>query len=377
MAAAKDMYMDLFELRYSDYSLTDEQAAVRDAFREFLAEQCPASRVRAAEPLGYDAKLWRQLTDLGAATMGLPEAAGGDGAGLLDLVIVAEEVGGALAPVPFAEHVAASRAIAAFPAAAGGAGSTSGAGSTGGAGTPGGLLADPAGRLVTLALAPLHGGQPRDGQLVPAGAVARDVLALDGDTVAVVQAQAPPPLVPNQGAAPLARWNLGRGARIVLGSGPAAVAAYQAARAEWKLLTAAALIGLTDRALGIGVEFAKTRETLGVRIGTLQGVSFPLADVAIGIAGARNMIRRAAWLADNEPGGHPGAIEAAFAYAAGVATQGTITSAHVQGGLGFTIEADASLYFLRAKGWSVLGGDPARDVMAVADALLTRRQSWT
>ena len=59
-----------------------------------------------------------------------------------------------------------------------------------------------------------------------------------------------------------------------------------------------------------------------------------------------------------------------------MATHGTITSAHVQGGLGFTIEADASLYFLRAKGWSVLGGDPARDVMAVADALL-RRQSWT
>ena len=46
--------MDLFELRYSDYSLADEQAAVRDAFREFLAMQCPATRVRAAEPLGYD-----------------------------------------------------------------------------------------------------------------------------------------------------------------------------------------------------------------------------------------------------------------------------------------------------------------------------------
>jgi hypothetical protein len=38
----------------------------------------------------------------------------------------------------------------------------------------------------------------------------------------------------------------------------------------------------------------------------------------------------------------------------------------MQGGLGFTIEADASLYFLRAKGWSLLGGDPAEDVIAVA-----------
>jgi alkylation response protein AidB-like acyl-CoA dehydrogenase len=178
--------------------------------------------------------------------------------------------------------------------------------------------------------------------------------------------------VPNQGAPPLARWNLGGGPRTALGRGPASVATYHAARAEWKLLTAAALVGLTERALGVGVEFARTRETMGVPIGSLQGVSFPLADVAIGVAGARNMIRRAAWLAGNEPGEHSGAIEAAFAYAAGVATEGTTTSAHVQGGLGFTIEADASLYFLRAKGWSVLGGDPARDVMAVADALLAR-----
>jgi hypothetical protein len=42
----------------------------------------------------------------------------------------------------------------------------------------------------------------------------------------------------------------------------------------------------------------------------------------------------------------------------------------MQGGLGFTAEADASLYFLRAKGWSVLSGDPARNVIAVGDVLL-------
>jgi alkylation response protein AidB-like acyl-CoA dehydrogenase len=346
--------MDLFELRYSDYSLADEQVAVRDAFREFLAEQCPASRVRAAEPLGFDPRLWRQLTEMGAATMGLPEDCGGDGASLLDLVIVAEEVGAALAPVPFAEQAAAARAIAAT--AGGGAGEA---------------LADPAGRPVTLALAPAGPGQPGGGQLVPAGAIARAVLVLDGETLALAQAPQAPPLVPNQGSTPLARWDL-RGPRTVLSRGPAAVAAYTAARAEWKLLTAAALVGLTERALAVGVEFARTRETMGVPIGSLQGVSFPLADVAIGVAGARNMIRRAAWLAGHEPGGHPGAIEAAFAYAAAVATEGTTTSAHVQGGLGFTVEADASLYFLRAKGWSVLGGDPARDVMAVADALVAR-----
>jgi alkylation response protein AidB-like acyl-CoA dehydrogenase len=347
--------MDSFELRYADYSLTEEQLAVRDAFREFFASECPPDRVRAAEPLGYDAKLWGQLTELGAASMGLPESVGGDGAGLVDLAIVAEEAGAALAPVPFAEHVAASRALASAAGTAGAAGDVLGAAGE---------------RPVSLALRPAAGAAA----LVPAGAAVRDVVALDGDTLVLVRAAEPAPLIPNQGSTPLARWEIGEGAasRTVLGTGAGAVAVYQAARAEWQLLTAAALVGLTERALSGAVEFVKTRETMGVVIGALQGVSFPLADVAIGVSGARNLVRRAAWLADNEPGAHAGLVQAAFAYAARVATHGATTSAHMQGGLGFTTEADASLYFLRAKGWSVLGGDPARDVMAVGDALVAR-----
>jgi alkylation response protein AidB-like acyl-CoA dehydrogenase len=344
--------MDRFELRYTDYSLADDQEAVRDAFREFFAGECPTTRVRAAEPLGYDAKLWGQFAELGAASMGLPESAGGDGAGLVDLVIVAEEAGAALAPVPFVEHAAASRAIAPLSQA-----------------TVGRVLAAAADRPASLAMRPVTG----DGsQLVPAGAVVRDVVALAGDELVLVHAQEPPALVPNQGSAPLARWQLAAGPRTVLATGAEAVAAYETARAEWKLLTAAALVGLTERALSIAVEFVKTRETMGVPVGSLQGVSFPLADVAIGIAGARNLILRAAWMAENEPGAHPGLIPAAFGYAAQVATHGATTSAHMQGGLGFTAEADASLYFLRAKGWSVLGGDPAADITAVGDALISR-----
>jgi alkylation response protein AidB-like acyl-CoA dehydrogenase len=343
--------MDHFELRYADYSLTDEQAAVRDAFRDFLTSECQPARVRAAEPLGYDAKLWGQFTEMGAASMGLPESAGGDGGRLVDLVIVAEEVGAALAPVPFAEHVAASRALAA----------------SGPATATDQLLKAAAERPVTLALQPGLGSQ-----LVAAGAVARDVIALAGEELVLVHTEEPPPLIRNQGSTPLARWELAAGPRIVLGSGAGAVARYETARTEWKLLTAAALIGLTERALAIAVEFVKTRETMGVPVGSLQGVSFPLADVAIGVSGGRNLVRKAAWFADNESGARPELISAAFAYAARVATHGATTSAHMQGGLGFTTEADASLYFLRAKGWSVLGGDPARDVIAVGDALIAR-----
>ena len=74
--------MDRFELRYADYSLSSDQEAVRDAFGEFFTKECPTECVRAAEPLGYDEKLWRQLADMGAASMGLAESAGGDGAEL-------------------------------------------------------------------------------------------------------------------------------------------------------------------------------------------------------------------------------------------------------------------------------------------------------
>jgi len=348
------LLVDEFELRYADYSLSSDQEAVRDAFAEFFRNECPSERVRAAEPLGYDEKLWRQLADMGAASMGLPEQAGGDGASLVDLLLVAEEAGAALAPVPFIEHVAASRALAGSP------------------GAPGELLAEAASgrRILALAMEPAGSRSPQLArQLVPGGAVARAVLALDGEALVVVDADEPPSPVANQGSTPLAWWDLVGGRRQRLAEGTLAEILYRRARAEWKLLTAAALTGLTERALGIAVEFAKTRETMGVPIGSLQGVSFPLADVAIGVSGARNMIRRAGWMLEHEPTEARHLVPAAFAYAARVATHGTTTAAHMQGGLGFTIEADASLYFLRAKGWSLLGGDPAEDLIAVADAL--------
>jgi alkylation response protein AidB-like acyl-CoA dehydrogenase len=356
--------MDRFELRYADYSLSSDQEAVRDAFGEFFRNECPTERVRAAEPFGYDEKLWRQLADMGAASMGLAESAGGGGASLVDLLLVAKEAGAALAPVPYVEHAVASRALAGSP------------------GATAELVAEVASgrRVAALAMEPVgasaagaSGGGASVRQLVPGGAVARSVLALDGSTLVVVHADEPRPLAPNQGSTPLAWWDLGDGRRQELASGPDAVARYQVARAEWKLLTAAALVGLTERALGIAVEFARTRETMGVPIGSLQGVAFPLADVAIGISGARNLVWRAGWMLEHEPSEARRLVPAAFAYAAQVATHGATTSAHMQGGLGFTSEADASLYFLRAKGWSLLAGDPAEDVIAVADALVADR----
>ncbi|HVW42434.1 MAG TPA: acyl-CoA dehydrogenase [Amycolatopsis sp.] len=345
-----------YALRRTDPSLDEDRTTVRDAFRDFFTNESPSSVVRAAEPVGFDAEVWRKLAGMGVASMSLPESAGGDDAGLLDMVLIAEEWGRTLAPVPLAGQVSATRLLAATGAPA----DVVGAAAQGE-------------RLVTLAHQPAW---PGVAQLVPDAAVAADVIALSGGDLVLFSSATPAKHVPNQGSTPLAWWEPDeRATRVVLASGEAATAAHRTAVAEWKLLTAAALVGMTDSALGLAVEFAKTRETMGVPIGSLQGISFPLSDVAIAVSGARNLVYKAAWLADNEPGTRPEMPLMAFDAARRTATHGTTTAAHAQGGLGFTTEADASLYFLRSKGWSALAGDSAADLKAIGARLLSAGRS--
>src|SRR5580658_7595302 len=101
-----------FELRRYDFDLDEDQEAVQDAFRNFFTKECPTSVVRAAEPLGYDQDLWSRLLALGVTSMGLPATAGGDSASFVDLVLMAEEYGAALAPVPLISQVVVARLLA-------------------------------------------------------------------------------------------------------------------------------------------------------------------------------------------------------------------------------------------------------------------------
>jgi alkylation response protein AidB-like acyl-CoA dehydrogenase len=341
--------VDPWEFRRQDYSLDSDQRDVRDAFSAFFLKESSSAVVRAAEPLGHDARIWAALVDLGVTTMSLPAAAGGDDATLVELVLIAEEVGRTAAPVPYVSHVVCTRLLAAVEA------------------TDEVLEAAKTGRPVALALHPLRGAGT---VLVPDAAIANDVIALDGEDLVLFRSSEPAAHVTNHGSTPLGRWSPVGAERVVLASGDSAREHHDRVVGEWKLLMAAALIGLTQAGLDISVEFVKTRETLGVPIGSLQGVSFPLVDVAIGISGARNLIWRAAWMTQHEPGVRPDLISIAFAIAAQVATQGTQISAHMQGGLGFMIEADASLFFLRSKGWSVLAGDPTLDLISVGAAAI-------
>lgn len=347
--------MDRFELRRQDYELTAEQRAIQSMIADFLKAHCPIDVVRNAEPLGFDSSLWERSVALGATRMSLPERLGGVEAGLDDLVVVAEELGRAAAPIPLVEHTVASRLLVAL--------ATEGTSADEPAVSdlvPDDAWDQPLGLEVRASSAPGH--------LILAGAVANTAIVLDNDRLELWRRDQPPLPAASPGGLPSARWVPPQD-RVLLASGDQARLLHQRARAEWKILTAALLMGMVQAALDDAVEFAKTRYTRGVPIGSLQAISHPLADMAVAQRSGRNLVRRAAWLTQHEPEARPDLPFAAFVFAARTAMAAMETAVHVQGGQGFSVESAVSLYFLRTRSLVVAGGDPGRDVLDLVDGL--------
>ena len=345
--------MDRYELRRLDFGLSEDLTALRDTYRQFFATHCPIETVRAAEPSGFDKSLWERLCATGATTMALPESVGGDGATLVDLALVAEELGRALAPAPWIDHVCAARLLSRM----------------------GALPGDVADGRRLVALDPQYDAGS-GARLVAAGAVADQIIVADGADLVLLAFDTRPAKVDNLGRLPMA-WvdPAGADSRTVLGSGPAALSDYRRALDEWRLLTAAALVGLVEGTMTIAAEFAKTRYTLGVPIGTLQAISHPLANMAITVQGGRGLVHRAAWFVDNEPEERPELAPSAFVFMAEEAAKAATMAVHIQGGLGVSAEAAATAYLVRARGWPLAGGDPAATAVRVAQLVAAREGS--
>ena len=342
--------MDRYELRRLDYSLSEDHQALQAAYKDFFGSRCSIETVRAAEETGFDKSLWERLCAMGATTMVLPEAVGGDGATLVDLTLVAEEIGRSLAPVPWIDHSCAARLL---------------------------------GRLGAVEPEIVNGKQlvgfdPQQDsasgvRLIPTGSVADHIIMRDGDNVVQLTFASRPARVDNIGKLPMA-WVDPAAAdnRTVLASGAEALADYQRALDEWRLLTGAALVGLVEETMTIAAEFAKTRYTLGVPISTLQGISHPLANIAITVQGGRNLARRAAWFLDNEPDERPELAPSVFVFMAEEAAKAATMAVHVQGGLGVSAEAAATAYLVRARGWAIAGGDPGVTAKRIAAIVADR-----
>jgi len=342
--------MDRYELRRIDYSLTEDHQALQAAYRDFFKTHCSIETVRAAEESGFDKSLWERLCGMGATTMALPDAVGGDGATLVDLTLVAEEIGRSLAPVPWIDHVCAARLLARL----------------------GSAESDVVSGQRLASFDPRH-DSVRGSRLIPTGSIADHIIVRDGEDVVRLSFDTRPTKVDNIGRLPMA-WvdPAAADTSVVLASGSEALAEYQRALDEWRVLMAAALTGLVEETMTIAAEFAKTRYTLGVPISTLQGISHPLANIAITVQGGRNLARRAAWFLDNEPDERPELAPSAFVFMAEEASKAATMAVHVQGGLGVSAEASATAYLVRARGWSLAGGDPGASARYVAELVAAR-----
>jgi alkylation response protein AidB-like acyl-CoA dehydrogenase len=345
-----------------DLSYSDDQQNLRESLSSFFAKESTPEQVRAAEPDGFDPELWKKIAAMGLPAMALPESLGGGGASVLDLVLTAEEFGKRIPAAPLIEAVVATNLLGRLSAGSGEAGQLLGRASAGDA-------------LISLALHPLADGVAR---LVPAGAVADAVLALDGDEVVAFTSGASPrtPLAvpPNLGTAPLADRGAGIDDRLVLASGPKAVAAYDHARQEWQLLMAAALIGLAQTSLEMGAAYAQQRRAFGVLIAWFQTVQHRLADAITELEGARLLAYEAAWAADEGLANAPALASMAFLFSSGVAFRVASDSLHFHGGYGYTLEYDIQLYFRRAKAWPLAYGDPKDGYRALAARLFEHEE---
>ncbi|WP_460062975.1 acyl-CoA dehydrogenase family protein [Streptomyces sp. YKOK-I1] len=356
-----------------NFELSAEQILLREASRDLLSDRAPIERVRAwaDREEDVDPEVWRLTADLGWPGLALPEEYGGSGQGLVELALVAEEVGHALGRGPFAPTAVVGRALAA-------------------AGPP---------ELRAEALPALAAGdgwatwafaEPRlPWSLDGVRATARtegDVIVLDGVKTAVQDAggarwllvtalhdgvpasflidrTAPGVSVRRQRVLDLTRSfhevrfegvRVARGRRLT--AGPDEI---QRLLDEASVLRCADALGVMERMLKLTVEHVRSRVQFGRPIGTFQAVKHACADMALLVHGARAATSYAAMAADAGAEGAGRAACAAASYVAAGSGEVSARALQLHGGIGFTWEHDLHLHLRRARADSVLYGDAA------------------
>lgn len=363
-----------------DLNLDESQEILRSTFSEMLERECPITLVRECEETGYSPALWARYQELGAHLMGLPEAVEGLEMSLLELGLVAQESGRALAPIPFLEVAAAGRLCARLSESGEAPERARAAAEAIAEGTSLTSLVLPR----PFAISGTQSSPDAEGceRLVSFGAVADQVLFHDGHGLYLIggpEHRRSERLV-NAGSSALARWKLSERENadsVLLARDQEAESAIARATAEWKLLAAFWLVGLAQRALEIGSEYARDRIQFGVSIGGFQGIAHPLADAATRLDGAELLAWEAAWADEAEPDRFEAVASMAFAWAAQTAGRTTDVSLHTHGGYGFSSEYDIQLFYRRAGALASIAGGAREELQSVAALSLSLKGAGT
>ena len=315
-----------------NFDFNDEEREIKSTAREFLASRFKPERVRelAESESPYDEAIWAEMCELGWPGIAIAEENGGQGLGEVELVIVQEELGYACAPTPMLSNAYAGAVIEA-------AGSDE----------------QKARWLPGIASGEARGAAEfaNDGGAIAGAAQGASIFVLaEGDGARLVE----------PGDAELERLDLIDTTRayfrVSAEGGDSLPGDIAPAVDAGMVALAAELVGISQRALEMAVDYAKEREQFGRAIGAYQAVSHRCAQMLYDTEEARSLTYYAAWCADAEPESLPLAASMAKARASDAAASVTHSALQVFGGIGFTWEHDLHFLLKRAKvGGQMLG----------------------
>ncbi len=365
-----------------NFAFTEEQEELRKTVRSFLENKSSEAAVREQMETdsGVDPAVWSQMGDqMGLQGLAIPEEFGGSGFSFIELGIVLEEMGRALLCAPyFSSVVLAANALI-----------HSGDDVAKAAHLPGIASGE---TIATLAFTEPSGKWDESGITMAATGKGKDwkltgtkMFVLDGHTANLIIVAARTgksiSLFAVEGdAAGLTRTSLStmdqtrKQAKLEFADTPATLIGKEGD--GWRVLNtvldlaavalAAEQVGGAQKVLEMAVEYAKVRVQFGRPIGSFQAIKHKCADMLLEVESAKSAAYYAMWCAAEMNDELPSVASLAKAYCSEAYFHATAENIQIHGGIGFTWEHPAHLYFKRAKSSELLFGDPTyhRELLA-------------
>jgi alkylation response protein AidB-like acyl-CoA dehydrogenase len=366
-----------------DIGFSEEQELLRETARKFLDAECDTRFVRArmAEPAAVTAEFWGKLAEQGWLGIVYPEAVGGSGLGLVDLVVLMEEMGRRVMPGPFFSSVLLGGATIMeagnpaqqaewLPQIAAGKKKVALAWTEPALRWDAAGVALPARESVggfTLSGVKLFVGDAHLADILVVAARTRDGSTMeDGVSLFLVPRDAPgvgvspmPTIDETRKSCEVRFGNAVVPAASLLGELHGGWAPLSRVVARATVALCAEMCGGAQQVLDMTVDYAKLRVAFGKPIGSYQGVKHQAADMLVALENAKSLTYYAAWAFDQ---GEPDAlltVSMAKAAASDMARKVAGTGIQLHGGIGMTWEHDLQLYYKRARACEVAFGDAA------------------
>jgi alkylation response protein AidB-like acyl-CoA dehydrogenase len=345
-----------------NFDLTDDQRAIKRTANEFLASRYKPEVMRdlAEGERGFTEEQWRELSELGWPGVMIPEDDGGLGLGAVELLVIQEEMGYALAPSPLFSTVSASLLVAASgtdeqrdrwlgPLAQGDARGTIAVWDERSGWAPDHSEIEIENGTMSATKVAVPDAASADLVIVSGADGAHYLVETASPGVSVTPAKALDPtrklFTVQLDGAPAEPLASGRGEQVAL------------AYATIVTALAAESVGVAQRAMEMAVAYAKDRKQFDRPIGSYQAVSHRCAQMLLEVEGARSLSYWAGWALDHEPSSAPRAASMAKAYAGDAAFRVAASALQVHGGIGFTWEHDLHFFLKRGKANAHAFGD--------------------